>query len=545
MKSIDLIITMKRLGTRKLSKLVSLDRLEVIDDILSGGITESSLVKILVLRYGTQILSDPDIRNTVIAELADSYKGYLLDGNFVENRVLTKNEETKLQKQKWGRTSSFSTRLLEVFGLTEDYLPPVALTPPSHEVINPGSILFPYQRRVKDRFVRMLSQKTDRILVHMPTGAGKTRTCIEGIIDYWRTIADRSGYIVWLAHSEELCEQAIETFKKIWEQRGDSPMSLYRLWGAVETPEFTESNGIIVASLQKVYSMMTSQHDEAFEKIASIKSKCRLIVIDEAHKAVAPTYKASIDYITNYADTKLIGLTATPGRGVEEGETAELVEFFDRKKITITDENGVDVPNPIKALQEQGYLARIKRKRIHTNISVELTEKEKQFVATFLDVPPSVLKKLAGSSERNALILAEIGALYVAGKHIIVFALSVEHAHLLAELLLLRGIEARCVDSLTSAFDRKQIIDDYKSGDLKVLINFGVLTTGFDAPNTNAVMIARPTGSIVLYSQMVGRGIRGPNMGGNEECTLVDLEDNLTGFPDENQAFNFFNDEWN
>ncbi|KKK92256.1 hypothetical protein LCGC14_2704740, partial [marine sediment metagenome] len=125
-----------------------------------------------------------------------------------------------------------------------------------------------------------------------------------------------------------------------------------------------------------------------------------------------------------------------------------------------------------------------------------------------------------------------------------VFALSVENAHLITELLNLRNIESRCVDGKCTPYDRQKYIEEYKSGNVQVLVNYGVLTTGFDAPNTNAVLIARPTGSLVLYSQMIGRGIRGPRMGGNEECILVDIKDNLVGFPDERNAFTYFDDEW-
>ena len=91
---------------------------------------------------------------------------------------------------------------------------------------------------------------------------------------------------------------------------------------------------------------------------------------------------------------------------------------------------------------------------------------------------------------------------------------------------------------------RAQSIADYKVGDVRVLVNFGVLTTGFDAPNTTCVLIARPTTSVVLYSQMVGRGIRGPLMGGSERCLIVDVKDNIEGMPDLPSAFSFFDSSW-
>ena len=530
---------------RKLVDLIGPERLDAIDSVISPPITETVLTRILFLRHGSQILGNKEIRKALLSALSYPMLAYISDGKYHKGLQLSSNEKNKILSMNWGRGNASSSRVLSVFGLDDNYLPPVKEPSQDHEVIYPQASLYPYQRRVKDRLVRFLIENDDRVLLHMPTGSGKTRTSIEGIVDYWRSAAQRDGFVVWLAHSEELCEQAYESFAKLWAERGDSPVDMYRLWGAHSAGKFSStSNGFIVASLQKIHSMRTTPSNEIFKIISSIKSKCRMIVIDEAHKAIAPTYKAGIEFITNINRTKILGLTATPGRGFDHEETKDLVDFFGGNKISITDELGVEIQNPISFLQSNGYLARIKRKPISTNIELDLTEKERQFVANFLDVPASILRKLSEDAERNALILTEVCDLHNRGKNIIVFALSVEHAHLLTELLILKEIEARCIDSTTSNYDRKEYIEGYKLGNFRVLVNYGVLTTGFDAPNTNAIVITRPTGSIVLYSQMLGRGIRGPKMGGNPECELVDMKDNLVGYPEENLAFSFFNEAW-
>jgi len=544
-ESLSLSKSLKGLGMKKLTDLVGSKRLDAIDEVLAPSITETALTRILFLRHGSQILGISEIRKVLLSALPGPILAYISDGNYRKDFQLDSDKRNQILSMNWGRRNASSKRVLSVFGLDDSYLSPVKEPFLDHEVILPQSILYPYQRRVKDRLVRFLIDNNFRVLLHMPTGSGKTRTSIEGIVDYWRSVAKRDGFVVWLAHSEELCEQAYESFAEIWAERGDSPVDMYRMWGTHSIDNITPtSSGFIVASLQKIHSMRTTPSNKIFKTIAIIKSKCRMVVIDEAHKAIAPTYKAGIDFISNIDRTKVLGLTATPGRGFDHEETEELVKFFGGNKISITDESGVEIQNPISFLQSNGYLARIKRKPISTNVEVDLTEKERQFVANFLDVPTSVLRKLSEDAERNALILAEIGDLHNRGKNIIVFALSVEHAHLLTELLMLKEIEARCIDSTTSNNDRKTYIDGYKLGNFRVLINYGVLTTGFDAPNTNAIVITRPTGSLVLYSQMLGRGIRGPKMGGNSECELVDMKDNLIGFPEENLAFSFFNEAW-
>ena len=93
--------------------------------------------------------------------------------------------------------------------------------------------------------------------------------------------------------------------------------------------------------------------------------------------------------------------------------------------------------------------------------------------------------------------------------------------------------------------DRANAIASFKDRDnpVNILIHYEVLTTGFDATNIKCVFIARPTQSVVLYSQMLGRGLRGPQMGGNEECLLIDIKDNLQKY-NESLAFSHFNNYW-
>ena len=91
---------------------------------------------------------------------------------------------------------------------------------------------------------------------------------------------------------------------------------------------------------------------------------------------------------------------------------------------------------------------------------------------------------------------------------------------------------------------RRHIVNEFKNGSISVLFNYGVLSTGFDAPNINTVMIARPTTSIVLYSQMVGRGMRGRSVGGSEKCLLIDVKDNFENFGKPQDVYNFFDDFW-
>ena len=160
-----------------------------------------------------------------------------------------------------------------------------------------------------------------------------------------------------------------------------------------------------------------------------------------------------------------------------------------------------------------------------------------------LDIPKSVLKKLGEDARRTNLIVTQAIKLSVEKKFpTIIFAPSKESAVDIATILRLKDVNAASITSDTPRFDRKLNIEKFKDGEVSILVNFGVLTTGFDAPNIKAVIVARPTMSVVLYSQMIGRGLRGPMMGGEDECYLIDVKDNLVNMPEANQAFTYFDE---
>ena len=527
---------LRRTGTANLSSFVGLDTVEAVRGILRKDITETNMVEILVERLGSQILSNSQIRTSILAILPLEDLSYIHNG---ERHTLTERNSAP-KNITWGRTQAKSLRLLEVLELDESYLPEETEVLATQSIVSPHYHLFDYQKKIKNRAVEIISQPSSRLMIHMPTGAGKTRTSAELLVDFWRTKKNLKGLTVWLAHSEELCQQAEETISSVWSARGDEELKSYRLWSGTENPENFDDAGFVVASLQRIYAMWKSDDKNKNRLIEEIRKNCDLIIIDEAHKAVAPTYQDAIEVLDNLQTTRILGLTATPGRGEDFSENRKLIDFFSGNKITLQNENDNNIEDPIAYLQDRQFLAKIDRKPVPTAIDVDLTPSEIKHLENFYELPASVIKKLGDDTERNALIILELAKLYEEGRTIIVFACSVKHSRMLTDLCRMRGIEAKSIDGQTAKVDRKQWIREFKNGEFKILINYGVLTTGFDAPNTDTVFITRPTSSVVLYSQMIGRGIRGLRMGGNERCLLVDLEDNLRGYPNESKAFNYF-----
>jgi superfamily II DNA or RNA helicase len=444
-----------------------------------------------------------------------------------------------LESMRVRRGTRRAEELLGFFGLVE-----LAQTgPPSGatvEIVRPTHPLFRHQRVAAEGVLKALREEPFRVLLHMPTGAGKTRTAMHVIA---RMLNDNEPMLtIWLAHSEELCEQAAGEFRATWLALGGREVTLHRWWGPHELRSEEVSDGLLIAGLAKSFS---AAH-RSVEVIGELAGRARLIVIDEAHQAVAPAYQHVLDLLSGSGEmTPLLGLTATPGRTWDNlDEDERLAEFFYRRNVQL------EVPgyaSPIEYLVDEGYLARARFVSLNYSGEVELSEKDLAELGASLDIPDSIVDALAKDEQRNLVILNRAEAMSPGHPRLLIFAATVEHALLLATVLRARGHAAQAVTGTTPQDERARTIEDFRGEDERprILVNFGVLTAGFDAPRTSAVIIARPTTSLVLYSQMVGRATRGPRAGGNSEAEVVTVADTaLPGFSSLVEAFHNWEDVW-
>ena len=161
--------------------------------------------------------------------------------------------------------------------------------------------------------------------------------------------------------------------------------------------------------------------------------------------------------------------------------------------------------------------------------SYELSIQDMKYMATFGEFRRETLKELGRDRSRNAMIVREIKRLNELGKRkILFFGCGVGHSRQIAMLLkVIYHMKVQYVDSKMDMDSRVNAIEQFRSGDLEVLCNYDVLTTGFDAPNIDCVFVGRPVKSTLLYTQMIGRGMRGTKNGGTESMLLVDIDDNF------------------
>jgi superfamily II DNA or RNA helicase len=231
----------------------------------------------------------------------------------------------------------------------------------------------------------------------------------------------------------------------------------------------------------------------------------------------------------------LLGLTATPFKGLSEARTESLAARFGRKRLESLGDD------PYGVLQEMGVLSRVRHELLDGG-EVELNPEERAEASKSSRISPAVLERLGADQDRTLRLVDHISGLNRSWP-VLVFTASVLSAQVLAALLQAKGISASSVSGNTKMGERRRILREFHTGGIQVLTNCDVLTQGFDAPGVKALYLARPTFSPNAYIQMVGRGLRGPLNGGKAECLIVDVVDTFSNFQGD-LAFRQFDYLW-
>ena len=271
----------------------------------------------------------------------------------------------------------------------------------------------------------------------------------------------------------------------------------------------------MVTGLTKLYSASINSQT----LLISLATHTAAVIFDEAHQAVASTYQFITEQLLTY-EPPLLGLTATPGRKAIPGEEDyRLAEMFNFKKVTIDPQGH---PDPVTYLITQGYLADPQFTPITLTSELPVYTQIDQG-----DYQEPTLRKIGQDPNWRREIIRVTTQALNAHRRIIVFCPSLESVHHCATELRAHGFHLGTVTGSTPQDQRHATIERFKSDGLEpmALLNYGVLTAGFDAPLTSCVIVARPTTSLVLYSQMIGRAMRGLRSGGNLRCQIYTIVD--------------------
>ena len=334
--------------------------------------------------------------------------------------------------------------------------------------------LFDYQEDMKERIEKALRLHRS-VMAQMPTGTGKTYL-LTAVIDSF--VSNNPKEKVWIvAHRRELVSQIDETVRKFHSYSASNTSSLL--------------SSVKAMSIQ----WLMRHYDE-------IEEEPGMIVIDEAHHALAKTYKEMWE---RFPKAKFLGLTATPCRLNGKGFTDlfdvlvqswGVPEFISKGRLAIYDFVSIKSDSVtqrlIDSLQKRGADGDYQNKEMDM----------------LLNKKPSI--------ERLYRSLEEYGK----DRKGIVYAINISHAQKITKLYQEHGVKAIAIDSKTPAMERQQDIEAFKKGDIQVLVNVDIFSEGFDCPDVEFVQLARPTLSLAKYLQMVGRGLRVAK--GKKNCVIID-----------------------
>ena len=334
--------------------------------------------------------------------------------------------------------------------------------------------LFDYQEDMKERIEKAL-RLHQSVMAQMPTGTGKTYL-LTAVIDSF--VSNNPMEKVWIvAHRRELVSQIDETVRKFH--------------------SYSTSNTSSLLSSVKAMSIqwLMRHYDE-------IEEEPGMIVIDEAHHALAKTYKEMWE---RFPKAKFLGLTATPcqlnGKGFTDlfdvlVQSWSVPEFISKGRLATYD---------FVSIKSDGVTQRLIDSLQKRGADGDYQNKEMDML---LNKKPSI--------ERLYQSLEEFGK----DRKGIVYAINISHAQKITKLYQEHGVKAIAIDSKTPATERQQDIEAFKKGDIQVLVNVDIFSEGFDCPDVEFVQLARPTLSLAKYLQMVGRGLRVAK--GKKNCVIID-----------------------
>lgn len=377
--------------------------------------------------------------------------------------------------------------------------------------------------------------KADKGLVELPTGAGKTRVAVQSIVEaFLDGDFQRTAPVLWVAQSVELCEQAVTTWSEVWRELSDDrQLTICRFFESrkPEEPD-TELSVVVATEAMLAEHLNNDQFSWVFDPVA--------VVVDEAHRVATSTQFRDLfrrlGVGPEQKERPLLGLSATPYRGTSAEATANLARRFGSRLIqTLGDD-------PVRELQERGVLSLVDHE-VLPGVTIELTMEELEEARSRKRLSSTALNRVAMDEMRTKGIVEDILARPADWK-ILVFMPSVLSAQVLSAVLNAEGVRSGSVSGRSSRRHRQRIVEEFRDGDLQVLVNCDLLTQGFDAPQVRALYVARPTLSQSFYVQMVGRGLRGPRNNGSERCLVVDLQDTIDNEIDIDLAYRGFVSQW-
>lgn len=344
----------------------------------------------------------------------------------------------------------------------------------------------------------------DSVMLQMPTGTGKTylfTSIVKDIINSYKDAREEINILI-VAHRMELLDQISETLSRFGIPHGFIQGSREQhLWRRVQ--------------VGSIMSLLTDKNIQNTQR-----QKFDFIIVDEAHHSLAETY---VKLFKMFPQAKKLGVTATPWRLNHESFLKLYQLLVSSRQISWFIQNNILADFDYVSIKPTSEI-----QKLVDNSEISITG---DFVNAELD-----------NRFNNRRIRSKLYESYVRfaeGRKGIIYAINRIHAAKIADMYTSHGVRAVAIDCETPKDERTILINSFKRGDIKVLVNVDIFTEGFDCPDVSFIQLARPTRSLALYLQQVGRGLRISK--GKEKTIILDNVGlyNYFGLPDANRKWQY------
>ncbi|KAJ1950721.1 DEAD DEAH box helicase, partial [Linderina macrospora] len=385
-------------------------------------------------------------------------------------------------------------------------------------------MLRPYQQECIDTCLKRIDEGVKRQAVSLPVGSGKT-VVFSNLIKQIQPPTSIATKTLVLAHREELLEQAA---RQIMRASPDLVVDIDQ-GRRMANP----AADVIVASVPTLGRANSSR----IKRFEPNRFKC--IVIDEAHHAAAMTYRRIIDYFCGIDVNKIKtdggeqAVEESGGQLANEEEQTTEVDLKGNQDLvvwgcsaTLRRHDGLSLNHVFDEIVYQrsffemineGFLCPMQVVTMKTRVSLDKVRSQMG------DFSISSLSEAVNENNRNLAVVSAYHDIAQGRKSVLVFGVDVAHVNTLKDLFIGYGVKAEAVLGSTPTAERERILDEFRAGKIPVLVNCGILTEGTDIPNIDCVLMARPTRSLVLFQQMIGRGVR--LFEGKKNCLIIDFVD--------------------
>jgi len=456
----DLLINKYNISIQLLNKLYNNDYRDQVNSIFRSfnkNIEKRDICKLVIYKYGPNLFSGSDevkkeLRKKLLVQLEEKklkelfYKHY----NKSNNVKSPSHMIMPLVNKSWYSNGIWPIDFVEALGIPKIFAGAdirVHEQLKTVEEVSPRSRvpkLRNFQIELKEKLLEVLNKEGNktRCMLTLPTGGGKTRVAVEAFIEWMMPRFSEGKFFIWVAQSSELCEQAVQCIKSLWEETEYvEKLKIYRYFEGREIPSNDVlCGGVIVANIHQLHNRI-KQNDE---KLLEIIKNTGAMVIDEAHRAISWMYSNLFDKAEELCGGDLFpicGLSATPGRtGInKDEETTKLVNRF--QCYLLKPDLGKEYENdPLKYFRDKKYLAKANHIVFRSGLEFTLTDKEINSIDPEKGdhISALFLKRLSKNKKRNYKIVNRLCEIPV-GKSTIVYTCTVEQAEFLCSIMNYNG----------------------------------------------------------------------------------------------------------